>query len=362
MLNPPVVRLVVGATLLVCALPAAAAPAPAGVVRVFCNGEAGAGIVHVDRDHVLTAYAIVRSGRPAEIVFSDGRTVDAETLTVDRENGLALLKLDAAAAVDPPAIQVTAGAVGDTLMGWFPARAPGTDRAQPPARVPGSIVAIGKADLRVALPTTPDTIGAPVLDSTGKVVGLVRSTGAIVDVTPAAHFSAVVAEAAGDPDASYWGQNMLTLRAGWMMRADGDGISHGPRISMDLLAYDRFGLTARMGILGGDAPGGTPDFLAGPDTIGMVADVELNGRFGITASAPLQLVAGLGVTQMNWSTHGHILDGEDLVKTRVDGDLVRPYARLGLGISDLVELEYSFELDHDDPARSAHRFGLSIGF
>lgn len=125
---------------------------------------------------------------------------------------------------------------------------------------------------------------------------------------------------------------------------------------------DRFGVSARIGTVFGDAPGGDPAAIAGADTVGMVVDLELNGRFGIASSAPLQVVGGVGMTRVSWSTDGHVLEGGRLAEAQVDGDILRPYARIGLGISDMVELGYSLEVDFDEPGQSVPRFGLTIGF
>lgn len=360
MSSNPFARLLAGASLLICLEAAAAPPPPPGVVRIYCDGVAGAGVVYGDRVHVMTAASLVQSGRGVEVIFADGARIDAETVVLDREHGVALLALERAAPVEPLALGALP-APGDGLHGLLPADGEGKQRT-PPARIPGTVVAVGEESARVALPSGEDDIGAPLVDAAGQLVGLVRHPGPVATVIRPEQIAALYTRAQAEPDARYKGQGVFMLRSGWMMRADGEGLSHGPLLSMDLLAYDRFGLTARMGALFGDAPGGDPAGLVGAETVGFVTDLELNGRFGITPSAPLQIVAGVGWSQIGWSSRGHVLDGDRLVEQRVDDDLSRPYLRLGLGVSDLVELGYSLEVDLDDPGRSAHRFGLTIGF
>ena len=362
--NTPIARLLACASFLICLGEAIAAEPPPAVVRIYCNGVAGAGVVHGDRMHVLTAFSTVRSGRPTEVIFADGQSIDASTVAVDPDAGLALLVLESAAPAEPLTVQATSLAAGATIHGLLPADTPfdGPERTLPPAQIAGTIAAVGTAGLRVALPVPADGVGAPVLNSAGQLVGLARSAGPIAEVVPAARFSTLLDSAKAEPDGRYRGQGVFMLRAGWLLRADDGGVSQGPRVSADVVLFDRFGLSARIGTLFGDAPGGDPAFLAGAETIGMVADLELNGRFGIVSSAPLQIVGGLGMTRVTWSSRGHVLDGDRLAESRVDGDLLRPYARIGLGITDMVEFGYSLEVDFDDPGQSAHRFGLSIGF
>ncbi|MGK0359805.1 MAG: hypothetical protein ACI9U2_002111, partial [Bradymonadia bacterium] len=215
--NTSVAHLLVGAGLLICLSDALAAePAPAeapavapavasasvpAVVRIFCNGIAGAGVVYGDRMQVLTAHSTVRSGRPVEVVFADGQSIDAHTVAIDSDSGLALLALASAAPVEPLTVHTAPLVVGAAVHGLFPAETSWrSERKRPPALVPGTVAAVGGAGLRVALGAPADAAGAPVLDPTGRLIGLVRAPGPIAEVVPAGRFSALTDDAKAEPD------------------------------------------------------------------------------------------------------------------------------------------------------------------
>lgn len=158
------------------------------LVRIETPHRIGVGFVAAPGT-VVTRYALVQSERVARVVLGDGRALKVErVLAVEPDRDVAVLlvaeeglpELDVQAAETPAAGQPVF-ALGHGLGMVSPTIAEGTvDRA-----VSGD----GSGSFRIAAPLQAGFVGAPVLDASGQVVGVV--TGEPSDVTSVTSATAV---------------------------------------------------------------------------------------------------------------------------------------------------------------------------
>lgn len=150
------------------------------LVRIETPHRIGVGFVAAPGT-VVTRYALVQSERVARVVLGDGRVLEVErVLASEPDRDVAVLavgdetlpELDVGS-TKPPAAGQPVFALGHNLGMASPTIAEGT--------VDKSVSGDGSGSFRIAAPLAAGFVGAPVLDASGEVVGVV--TGEPSDVT-----------------------------------------------------------------------------------------------------------------------------------------------------------------------------------
>ena len=136
------------------------------------TGGSGAGFVFTPDGHILTNAHIVDDMSGIEVIFSDGKRLPARLvgLVADKNPDVAVLKVDsdspfaALSFGEPPEQGDAVLAIGHPAMVsfWVP--------------IKGEVVGFGRESVRVDMPSFYGMSGAPLLDLTGSVVGLIFGT------------------------------------------------------------------------------------------------------------------------------------------------------------------------------------------
>lgn len=153
-----------------------------------------AGVLVGDASWVLTAaHCVGRPGTQQQVELSDGNEADGTLVVVDRDNDLALIRLDEAPALAPLDLATELPAEGDPI--FFVGR---SDRP-----IPAQLVSIERLAPCPSLPSVPRALhtglrgepgdsGAPVVDLDLRVVGLVHGGAACSIAAPVAPMSPVL--------------------------------------------------------------------------------------------------------------------------------------------------------------------------
>ena len=163
-------------------------------VRIVASGRVGAGLLVEDGTHVLTLLSTINVGYRAAVVNGQGHASLGRVVAWDRLHGIALLELvDPVVGVATPEVVATPPAVGDEAVLLGHGGSVGLSVEQSEVRalttwspLVGRVVAttdepsedeadeLGHPDFLVDRALGDGDIGSPVLDSQGRVRGLVR--------------------------------------------------------------------------------------------------------------------------------------------------------------------------------------------
>jgi serine protease Do len=141
--------------------------------------EAGLGFLVDGRGYVLTHDQLIREGRALKVGLADGRNLPVKQIWRDQLAGVAVLRIEG---TDLPAAlplgQSGALRVGDPaiLVGW--------PSGQPSAAARASIRATGSAtggNLALDAPISAESVGSPLVDLRGQVVGIATTDAHVMD-------------------------------------------------------------------------------------------------------------------------------------------------------------------------------------
>lgn len=153
--------------------------APA-VVQVRCGDYRGSGFLYSTASHVVTSFAVANHGGDLSVVASDGTVHRARVVAWSEADDLALLELSTPARAQPLRLSVAAPYAGQpiALLGYPSKTAP---KEEDPPHLDVAIPRFGRVsvvyDRRVRIDTDAWTgdPGAPILASSGEVVGVVSN-------------------------------------------------------------------------------------------------------------------------------------------------------------------------------------------
>lgn len=153
-----------------------------------------AGVLVGDGDWVLTAaHCVQRPGTSLPVTLHDGRAIDGTLMVVDRDNDMALVKLEQRAPFQPLEVAEVLPPAGESI--FFVGR---SDRP-----IPAQLVSVERLAPCPSLPAVPRALhtgmrgepgdsGAPVVDLDARVVGLVHGGAACSIAAPAAPIAPVL--------------------------------------------------------------------------------------------------------------------------------------------------------------------------
>ncbi len=140
----------------------------------------GSGFVWDTEGHIITNYHVVADATGVEVVFANGRTVEAEVLGTDPNSDLAVIKVDLPASELQP---VTLGDSDNLKVGQL-AIAIGSPFGQEFTMTSGIVSAVGRTirsgntffsipeAIQTDAPINPGNSGGPLLDRQGAVIGI----------------------------------------------------------------------------------------------------------------------------------------------------------------------------------------------
>jgi serine protease Do len=142
--------------------------------------QVGLGFLVDGRGYVLTHDQLIREGRVLNVALADGRNLPVKQIWRDQLAGVAVLRIEASGL--PAALplgQSGALRVGDpaVVVGW-------PSGAQPPATARASIRATGSAtggNLVLDAPISAESVGSPLVDLRGQVVGIAATDAPVTD-------------------------------------------------------------------------------------------------------------------------------------------------------------------------------------
>ncbi len=225
------------------------------VVRITRpDGGLGTGFVFFSNQHVATAFHVVDLGRGVRVEFPGGnRTIEAEVVAVDEEHDLAILELAEPASAAPlvPRFHVPVGApilaIGNPY-GDLPRVSRDLEGLLNFSVSQGIVSAKSDAYIQTDAVLSPGNSGGPMLTCDGQVVGvadrlLESRIGFGVPVSHLAKLTSQIGE--------------RRYRGRWTTRDGALGIDFnwdastyiGPYLGGSIVAYDRFAITTRLGIL-----------------------------------------------------------------------------------------------------------------
>ena len=229
--------------------------AVASVVRVESASGVGAGFVFASPRHIATSFHVVAVGREVNVVFRDGRSLPADVVATDPDNDLAILAIAEPASAAPliastaqvglgtPALVIghalalhaSNGESKSPLGGWSPSH--------------GMVLAQGSDRLQLDAPIHPGSVGGPVLDRNGRVLGLATrspSEGLYVAV-PVAKLQELACRVG--QEGVYQGRWTRDGTLSALLQASREGLLFGVNAGARFIYRDRWALDARIGLL-----------------------------------------------------------------------------------------------------------------
>jgi hypothetical protein len=351
---------------------------PALVSVAGLNGMAH-GFVFRSRRQVLTLFDVVSSGRGIEVTLSDGSTVEARILSIDRANNLALLELPRAAPAAPLR-------VGKALEVGAPHLVIGTPYYGDSPKVvilPGNVTGKVGRHLRTdALEGANLTLGSPVVDCQGQLAAVhaewfdgrllaaselervVDGVGRQPEYTgdwSMAHpsFAASTFFDRSTPDATRWGGGLtlgtaligedrwyFPFRLGVFATSplvDDDGDPNTTHMGVRLTAETAFGYRFML------SGGGMPAYLV--PTVGVMGGYE---HFASRTSRQV-------VTQSGCSPETPCDVELETTEAITESWFARPTLGLALQIS-YMEIGYQLQIQADKPEDSTHVLSFGVQF
>jgi hypothetical protein len=275
------------------------------VLRVVCAASQGTAFLWGRKDRALTALHVVESGRAVEVVTSSGQTIPARVVRAYPALDLAELALSEAvmapvlqAAPTVPGIGSPVCLVGHPFPGLLAARGDGPLLAHTLSC--GLVTNRADGFLQTDAPVNPGQSGAPLLDATGRVVGMVqRRFRDAENIAQAREVRAVAALLAQPEMEDFSGALQSYLRAGWLWRGNGEAdLRHGPILGGGMRFFDAWelGLLAELTLETG--AGATQNVGRRVTEVGVALDNAV--RFlipaGPTRYLGLRLGAAVGLT------------------------------------------------------------------
>ncbi len=155
-------------------------PLRAATVRLICGTDFSSGVIVTGEGHILSvSHGLPKDLRSATVVFFDGVTADADILLRDPDTDVAVLKLKSVA----PARDlkpVSTGPFGQPVKGLnvIAAGYPGREKSgfSPVMRL-GELLAAEATVLRSSCTLTAGDSGGPLIDLSGRLIGLHRQIG-----------------------------------------------------------------------------------------------------------------------------------------------------------------------------------------
>jgi len=219
------------------------------VLRVVCAASQGTAFLWGKNDRALTALHVVESGREIEVVTSSGRAIAAEV--VRAYAALDLAELELKEPVSAPVLKAapTVPGVGSPvcLVGHpFPGMLASGGGGPLLAHTLSCGLITNRADgfLQTDAAVNPGQSGAPLLDASGRVVGVVqRRFREAENIAQAREVRAVDALLALPELDGFSGLLQSYFRAGWLWRGNGTGdLRHGPIMGGGLRFFDAWEL------------------------------------------------------------------------------------------------------------------------
>ena len=219
------------------------------VLRVVCAASQGTAFLWGRQDRALTALHVVESGREVEVVTSSGRAITARVVRAYAALDLAELALSEVVSAPVLKAAPTIPSVGSPvcLVGHpFPGLLASRGDAPLLAHTLSCGLVTNRADgfLQTDAAVNPGQSGAPLLDASGRVVGMVqRRFREAENIAQAREVRAVDALLAMPELDGFSGLLQSYFRAGWLWRGSGAGnLRHGPIMGGGLRFFDAWEL------------------------------------------------------------------------------------------------------------------------
>jgi hypothetical protein len=217
------------------------------VVRIECGDAIGTGFFFHSPRHVATAFHVLESGRDVLVVFVDGSSTWADVVAWDPAQDVAILELGARTGrpllpASPPSVGDSVAAIGvpmDSIVRQAHASAlPIFTLTQ------GTVSAVTDAAVQTDAAINPGNSGGPLLDRSGRVLGVVsrkvNDAEGLAFAVPTERLLSL-ARRIGTQGA-FWGSVSGDFELGYSFSEhELDGLLIGLRIVL----FDRFGLGVR---------------------------------------------------------------------------------------------------------------------
>ncbi len=337
------------------------------VVRVRSGNEWGAGFVYGEPNTVVTSFRVVSLGRPVTLVTRDGTHLPAHVVARDESYDVAILRTDepvpGATPLEPapetsamlgrpvvalghpfPRASRALGARGDGLLRWSISE--------------GIIAAVNDEGVQADMALSDGFAGAPLLDCSGRVLGMVAGAGILSEDVGLAvrigHVASLVEEA--PPSGDFIGNTRFRFGLGGLLLIDQDGrTAAGGYVTVGATFFDRLSWMNRVGLLMGGAPRDPTDISINTQRIRWESMVGWRFFVDVGGFANFYIVPALGVTVNHISTTHHTFTSMAsatctptstipcVVNNKTEGWQVNPAAGLSF-LFGWLSVGYTFEL------------------
>ncbi len=351
------------------------------VVRITRpDGGLGTGFVFFSNKHIATALHVVDLGRDVRVEFPGGAVTTAEVVAWDEEHDLAILEL-ADAAEAPPLVARWHVEIGSPVLaignpyGDLPRFSRELEGLLNFSISQGIVSAKSDAFIQTDAALSPGNSGGPMLSCDGQVIGIADKLleQKIGFGVPVIHLSRLLSRIGTRKYRGRWTGKDSAIGVMWH---EDSSTYFGPYIGGSLVAYDRFAITTRLGIL-----------FAGKDSTNEpVVNRSMRRIFGelvfgyrlllLPYSFPSYFTLGAGIlgtfdrgteTRLGGSVGPPGCAGISCTVTlsattnAIRGGGIEPLANAVLQLGGL-ELSYGFALDVLNPDYSTHRAFAGISF
>lgn len=364
--------------------------ASASVVRVESGTAVGSGFLALDASHVVTSFRTVRDGHATRVVDAAGNARSARIVVTAPDDDLALLALATPLPGAPlPVAEAESLRVGMRIVAIGHPYVRGRDRITLGLRgeglfeqtlSEGVVSALGPRSLSTDARLASGSVGGPVVDCEGQVVGAVSIAriGMMEQVFVAAS-SVAIADlvSRAQREEGYGGRIAPYFGLGIAAAFEDPGWPLGVYLMVGLNVFDAFVLAGRVHYLQrSDAPSSDVGVLELFDQR-YRGDAYVAWRqlvtFGPGAGFHFELGAGASVTSLHRRTRSASIDestGVPLLRTSYAEDqrwAVRPMLVLNVDVGPLmigyaVELDVQRRMGMSDLLRVQHLFDLGVRF
>ncbi len=351
------------------------------VVRITRpDGGLGTGFVFFSNKHIATALHVVDLGRDVRVEFPGGAVTTAEVVAWDEEHDLAILELADAAEAAPLVARwhVEIGspvlAIGNPY-GDLPRFSRELEGLLNFSISQGIVSAKSDAFIQTDAALSPGNSGGPMLSCDGQVIGIADKLleQKIGFGVPVVHLSRLISQVGARKYRGRWTGKDSAVGVMWH---EDSSTYFGPYIGGSLVAYDRFAITTRIGILfaGKDS---TSEPVVNRSTRRIFGELVFGYRILLFPYAfPSYLTIGAGIlgtfdrgteTRLGGSVGPPGCAGisctVNLAATTsaIRGGGIEPLANAVLQIGGL-EVSYGFALDVLNPDYSTHRALAGVSF
>ena len=331
------------------------ATARGSVVRITDGGSWGAGFVWKTPRTIVTAMHVVRHGRSFEISFGDGSKGRAHIVAGDTEADVAILELDGDA---PPLAPLELGDPASVLLGapvvaiGHPHASQSTDTRETGLRewtiTRGVLGARNDHQIQVDAPLNPGNSGGPILDCTGRVLGVASHIHGSLGFASSSRDVIALDRDRKLPNISFV-PSLPKLRIGFTGRA-AEFVSFGPLLELDIAFFGSLHLIWRAtGLLS----------VASSVQSGRVVTSHTGLALNATAAYDIRVykwfrvLPGVGVTELHERENAVTYANGATNDSSRSRSNTRFTAGLALPFRDL-SLDYKMEIDFGKVADSAH--------